>query len=128
MAEPSSLEYSQLSERAQKIVDSLHPDEEKIQKQAEKFSYVKPRTSDKDGDMEVLDGITFTHHFVYGPGDAERVLWHYVEAGPQDGEVIVFLHGIPDSWYQWRHQMVVLATSHRCIGVDLMLVRNEEEG
>ncbi|HTT82729.1 MAG TPA: hypothetical protein VMF67_04555 [Rhizomicrobium sp.] len=46
----------------------------------------------------------FTHRFVTGPGDGEYLSWHYVEAGA--GEPIVFLHGIPDSWYQcirkWR--------------------------
>lgn len=119
MAEASTLEYSKLPERAQKVVETLHPSEEKISKLVEKFSHVKPRSADKDGDTEVLDGVTFTHHFVYGPGDSERVLWHYVEAGPSDGEAIVFLHGIPDSWFQWHHQMSALAKTHRCIAVDL---------
>jgi len=128
MAQALSLQYTQLPERAQKIVDSLLPDEDKIHAQAQKFSYVKPRPSDKEGDTEVLNGTTFTHHFVYGPGDAERVLWHYVAAGPQDGETIVFLHGIPDSWYQWRHQMAVLAKTHRCIGVDLKGYGQSEKG
>lgn len=119
MAQASSLEYSTLPERAQKVVDALHPDVEKISKLQQKFSHVKPRPSDKDGDTEVLDGVTFTHRFVYGPGDAERILWHYVEAGSPDGEAIVFLHGIPDSWYQWSHQMAALAKTYRCVGVDL---------
>ena len=45
--------------------------------------------------------------------------WHYVEAGAGSGEPIVFLHGIPDSWYQWHPQMAALASTHRCIAVDL---------
>ena len=61
--------------------------------------------------------VTFTHHFVTAPGDAEYLTWHYVEAG--SGEPIVFLHGIPDSWYQWHPQMAALASTHRCIAVDL---------
>jgi len=81
------------------------------------FRYVQQRAPDKDGDQEVLDGLTFTHHIVDGPGDEESVSWHYVETG--EGEPIVFLHGIPDSWYQWHHQMSALSATHRCIAVDL---------
>ena len=98
MAQPSTLQYTELPERAQKIVDSFLPPHDKIEAVAKKFSYVKPRLADYEGDTETLDDTNFTHHFVYGPGDAERILWHYVEAGPHDAEVIVFLHGIPDSW------------------------------
>lgn len=120
MAQASSLEYSQLSERAQNIVDNLVPPHEETEAAANKFSYVKPRQPNKDGDTEVLKGVTFTHHFTYGPGDAERVLWHYVTSGPSDGEPVVFLHGIPDSWYQWHQQMAALASKpYYCISIDL---------
>ncbi len=119
MAQASTLEYTPLSDRAQKVVNTFLPPEDKIEAAIKKFSYVKPRSPDKEGDTEVLDEVTFTHHLVYAPGDAERVLWHYVEAGPHKAEVIVFLHGIPDSWYQWRHQMASLSKQYRCIGVDL---------
>lgn len=93
MAQPTSLHYTPLSDRAQKVVDSFLPPEDKIEAAFKKFSYVQPRSPDKEGDTEILDGVTFTHHFVYGPGDAERVLWHYVEAGPGDAPVeAVSLH------------------------------------
>ena len=61
--------------------------------------------------------MVFKHHFVEAPADYTLITWHYVEAG--HGEPIVFLHGIPDSWYQWHHQMAALAKTHRCIAVDL---------
>ena len=32
---------------------------------------------------------------------------HYVEAG--DGPMVVLLHGFPDFWYSWRHQIPALA-------------------
>lgn len=51
------------------------------------------------------------------PGDYETVLFHYVEAG--SGEAIVFLHGIPDTWFQWHHQMAALAKRYRCVAFDL---------
>ena len=32
---------------------------------------------------------------------------HYVEAG--EGPLVVLLHGFPESWYSWRHQIPALA-------------------
>ena len=30
---------------------------------------------------------------------------HLMEAGPQDGPIIMFLHGFPEFWYAWRKQI-----------------------
>ncbi len=32
-----------------------------------------------------------------------------VEAGPQDGPLVILLHGFPEYWYGWRHQICPLA-------------------
>jgi pimeloyl-ACP methyl ester carboxylesterase len=73
-----------------------------------------------DGEVEQLGGgVSVTHRFVDAPGDSEQVRWHLVECGPTDGEVVVFLHGVPDSWFQWRHALVALAPTYRCIAIDL---------
>ena len=113
----SPLQYAELPERARKAIEGFIPDEARIADRVDHFRSVQPREPDRDGDQEVFDGVTFTHRFVDGPGDEESVSWHYVEAG--SGEPIVFLHGIPDSWFQWHHQMSALAATHRCIAVDL---------
>jgi len=34
---------------------------------------------------------------------------HVVSAGPADGEPILMLHGFPEFWYGWRHQIEALA-------------------
>ncbi|MDT7555241.1 MAG: hypothetical protein QOI16_3781 [Pseudonocardiales bacterium] len=34
---------------------------------------------------------------------------HIVEAGPQDGPTVLLLHGFPECWYSWRHQLAGLA-------------------
>src|SRR5262245_27092523 len=77
-------EYSELPARAAKLLADLLPDETKIAARVAQFADVEPRPLDKDGDTEVLDGVTFTHHFVDAPGDEETVRFHFVEAG--DGE------------------------------------------
>lgn len=112
-----AFEYSEIPLRAKEMLVSFFPDEEKIAARVAQFAGVQPRPGDSEGDQEVLDGVRFTHHFVEAPGDCETVRFHYVEAG--HGEPIVFLHGIPDSWYQWHHQMAALSDTHRCVGFDL---------
>jgi epoxide hydrolase 4 len=42
---------------------------------------------------------------------------HYVSAG--SGPVVVLLHGFPEFWYSWRHQIAGLADSFRVVAPDL---------
>ena len=34
---------------------------------------------------------------------------HVVQAGPQDGPLVILLHGFPEFWYGWQKQMAFLA-------------------
>lgn len=44
---------------------------------------------------------------------------HVVSAGPADGEPILMLHGFPEFWYGWRHQIDFLAQQgYRVIAPD----------
>ena len=43
--------------------------------------------------------------------------WHWAEMG--SGDPVVLLHGIPESWQCWRHQMPVLAQQFRVLALDL---------
>jgi pimeloyl-ACP methyl ester carboxylesterase len=45
------------------------------------------------------------HNFVQVNG----VRLHIVSAGPSDGKPLVLLHGFPEFWYGWRHQIPALA-------------------
>lgn len=73
-----------------------------VAKREEHFANTKPRTADSDGATEVLDGVTFTHHFTSTPGDYEKIEWHYVTAGQPTKTPIVFLHGIPGESVGWK--------------------------
>ena len=42
---------------------------------------------------------------------------HYVEAAR--GETVLFLHGFPEFWYSWRHQLAALAPHYRVVAPDL---------
>lgn len=41
------------------------------------------------------------------PGDGVQL--HTVLAGPEDGRLVILLHGFPDCWYGWQHQIPALA-------------------
>ena len=45
------------------------------------------------------------------------IKWHWAEAG--DGDPVVLLHGIPESWKCWKHQIPKLATQFKVYAIDL---------
>ncbi|MGH2484380.1 MAG: alpha/beta fold hydrolase [Ktedonobacterales bacterium] len=48
---------------------------------------------------------------------AGGVRLHYVAAGA--GPLVLLLHGFPQFWYAWRHQLPALARTHRVVALDL---------
>lgn len=45
---------------------------------------------------------------------------HIAEKGEANGQVILFLHGFPELWYTWRHQILALSShGYRAIAPDL---------
>ena len=45
------------------------------------------------------------------------VRFHYVTAGK--GPLILFLHGFPEFWYEWKNQLVEFSKDHQAIAPDL---------
>jgi epoxide hydrolase 4 len=58
----------------------------------------------------VLEAVA--HH----DADSDGVRIHYTTLG--DGPPVLFIHGFPDYWYTWRHQMAGLADRFRVIAMD----------
>jgi pimeloyl-ACP methyl ester carboxylesterase len=74
---------------------------------------------DHDGEKEQLGRTTVVHRFVAAPGDSETVTWHFVESGDPSAPTVVFVHGVPDSWWQWHYALEALSGQYHCIAVDL---------
>jgi pimeloyl-ACP methyl ester carboxylesterase len=53
----------------------------------------------------VLASAALEHHHVFTNG----VRLHVVQAGPHEGELILFLHGFPEFWYGWHNQIAYFA-------------------
>jgi pimeloyl-ACP methyl ester carboxylesterase len=66
-----------------------------------------------DGISFQMDNVTFSHHMVTVNG----IQLHYVIGG--QGDPVVFLHGWPQTWYEWRHVMPSLAKNYTVIVPDL---------
>jgi pimeloyl-ACP methyl ester carboxylesterase len=58
--------------------------------------------------------MSLTHAYA----ELSEVRLHYVEEG--DGPLVVLLHGFPDFWYSWRHQIPALAAEgFRAVAPDM---------
>lgn len=62
----------------------------------------------KDSDMEKL--------VEHGYATNNEVKIHYAAMGK--GPLIVMIHGFPDFWFTWRHQMTALAPDYRVVAID----------
>ncbi len=51
---------------------------------------------------------------------ANGARFHVVSCGPATGPAVVLLHGFPQFWWAWRHQLPALAEAgHRVVAMDL---------
>ncbi len=52
----------------------------------------------------------------HGYADSGGVKIHYATLG--QGPLIVMIHGYPDFWYSWRHQMAALSKNYQVVAID----------
>lgn len=57
-------------------------------------------------DSFILDNVPFQHH----RDNVNGITMHYVKGG--EGDAIVLLHGWPQTWYEWRGLMPILAKNN----------------
>ncbi|MCC6616469.1 MAG: alpha/beta hydrolase [Anaerolineae bacterium] len=55
----------------------------------------------------MLPGVDIEHHDVRTRG----ARLHVAQAGSPDSDLVLLLHGFPDSWYGWRHQIPALVAA-----------------
>jgi pimeloyl-ACP methyl ester carboxylesterase len=54
----------------------------------------------------------------HGFADVGDIRLHYAECGTGD-DLVILLHGFPECWYSWRHQLPVLGQRYRVIAPDM---------
>ncbi len=58
----------------------------------------------------------------HGYADSAGVKIHYAMLGPTSGSanapLVVMIHGFPDFWYSWRHQMAALSKDYQVVAID----------
>ena len=59
----------------------------------------------------------FLSRVKHGHADSGGVKIHYATLG--EGALVVMLHGFPDYWYTWRHQMAALSDTHQVVAIDM---------
>jgi pimeloyl-ACP methyl ester carboxylesterase len=68
--------------------------------------------------QEALAGLEVPAQSTTLPGDGIEL--HTIWAGPEEGPLVLLLHGFPECWYSWRHQIPVLARAgYRVAAPDL---------
>ncbi|CAG5133394.1 unnamed protein product [Candidula unifasciata] len=64
----------------------------------------------------ILDDPSFgTHGFL----TLKDVRIHYVASGPEDKPLMLFVHGFPEFWYSWRHQIREFQKDYRVVAIDM---------
>jgi pimeloyl-ACP methyl ester carboxylesterase len=78
-----------------------------------KEKYVKFR-SDNQKEHDRIDSM-FNQHDTFVNG----IKWHYIDEGNPNGEVVLFLHGLPEGWYSWRYVLPLIDRKYRLIALDM---------
>uniref|UniRef100_A0A2M4CUW9 Putative epoxide hydrolase 4 n=1 Tax=Anopheles darlingi TaxID=43151 RepID=A0A2M4CUW9_ANODA len=51
--------------------------------------------------------------------EVHKLQIHYIESGSNSKPLMLFLHGIPDFWYTWRHQIKEFSEDYWTVAIDL---------
>ena len=45
----------------------------------------------------------------------QKIRLHYVATGDESKPLMLFIHGFPEFWYSWRHQITAFASDYRFV-------------
>src|SRR4030095_5942 len=80
------------------------------------FLTAETKSAGTSGPDDIFDRVK------HGYADSAGVKIHYASLGPTAGSpnapLVIMIHGFPDFWYSWRHQMQVLSTNFQVVAID----------
>jgi len=74
------------------------------------------KVQQRDSRPDLLDHPNFGTH---GFARLKRIKLHYVAKGSESKPLMLFLHGFPEFWYSWRHQLKEFGGDYRAVAVDM---------
>ncbi|PNF35311.1 Epoxide hydrolase 4 [Cryptotermes secundus] len=63
--------------------------------------------------------LTDPAYGIHGYLPIEGVKIHYVEKGDRSKPLMLFIHGFPEFWYSWRHQLKEFSKDYWTVAVDM---------
>ena len=99
----------------------------RISEDAARYPEATPQTLkvSQHGEVEHLGmGVFGTHWFV----DADGPVWHFVTAGDPSDDVVLMVHGHPDTWWAFAEVMALLADDYYTIAVDVLGYGQSDKG
>ncbi|MEO0384179.1 MAG: alpha/beta hydrolase [Pseudomonadota bacterium] len=82
-------------------------------------------TVSQHGEIEYLGfGVFGTHWFV----EADGPVWHFVTAGDPSDQVVLMVHGYPDTWWANAEVMALLSNDYYVVAVDVLGYGQSDKG
>ena len=63
----------------------------------------------------LLDPSLGTHEYVTANG----IKFHYVSSGDKSKPLMLFVHGFPEFWFSWRHQIREFCKDYHVVAIDM---------
>lgn len=54
----------------------------------------------------------------FGYADVNGITLHYAHTGKDNDNLLLFLHGFPEFWYEWRHQLEAFGAGYHAVAPD----------
>ena len=99
----------------------------RISDETSRYAEAIPQTLkvSQHGEIEYLGfGAFGTHWFV----EADGPVWHFVTAGDPADEVVLMVHGYPDTWWANAEVMALLSDEYYVIAVDVLGYGQSDKG